>query len=380
MTVENGNPNTENILGQEYSLEELLDEPVMDKNAAAKGEKKVLKSSLKNKAKTKIRMQQNAVKKGNWPPSSSESTDVEGNTVPVNDPAATVEFEDGSTYDELPETLTATVEKPVSPNTNKKFPSDTNRNGFEGINSQHKVKLVSVNPETKVLMENGIMRPLSKTENGIIFPYTPTIMWGYAANYGSYDMIHGQYQQNYYQNTPSPTVQVTATFTSGTAEEGYYTLAALHFLKWATKGDFGAYDSSGEKRNATAGAPPPILRFSAYGHAGAKNLPVVVRSINYTYPEDIDYITLQPPKGGRVINGIYYSYNEIEEMNYQATEFNEGEYGAVRYPEYKEDATIPSQLLVTLDLAIQIPPQRVRDYFNVKEYALGKTLTDKGFI
>lgn len=380
MTVKNGDPNTTSVLGQEYSLEELLDEPVMDKNAAAKGEKKILKSSLKQKARKKIRMQQKAAEKGNWPPSNGESTDAEGNTVSVEDPVATVEVDDGSTYDEVGATLTAQPVPQTNIPNNKGFPANNDRTGSEGINGQHKVKLVSVNPETRTLMENGIMKPLAKTENGIIFPYTPTIMWGYAANYGSYDMIHGQYQQNYYQNTPSPTIQVTATFTAGTVDEGYYTLAALHFLKWATKGDFGAYDSTGEKRNATAGAPPPILRFSAYGHAGAKNLPVVIRSVNYTYPEDIDYITLQPPKGGRMINGIYYSYNEVQEMNYKSTEFNEGEYGAVRYPEYVEEATIPSQLLVTLDMAIQIPPQRVRDYFNVKEYALGKTMTDKGFI
>lgn len=336
-----------------------------------------LKSSLKRKGRKKLKQQERANNKGNWPVPEGKGLDENGNLVEDDSEVNTLEKTEGT----APENQTKLAEKPPVETTVPKgnFPVDPRTT--VGVQGKQRPALWSPNPETRELMSKGIMKPLVATGHGIIFPYTPTIMWNYSASYGTYDMVHGQYQQQYYQNTPSPTLQLTATLTAQTSDEALYMLASLHFLKWATKGDFGAFDQSGEERNATAGSPPPILRFRAYGHAGADNLPVVIRSVNYTYPEDVDYVNIGPgEKKGRMINGIYYSYNEIQEMNYEATEYNEGEYGAVRYPEYAEEGTVPTQILVSLDMAIQLPPARVRDQFNIKEYALGRTLTKKGFI
>lgn len=383
MSVYDGNADTVRVgPGKaEYTRDELGNPPVINKDLEARtGQKKPLKSSLVRKARKKLSQQQAAVILGDWPPGSNKkdksALDSSGKAVDANDETAVIKTEEPEPTVEtkVAQDPPAKEEKP------KKTAFKPNNSDVGGLKASHRAYLFSVNPEVRELMANGIMAPLTKTQNGILFPYTPTIMWTYAANYGTYDMTHGAYQQNYFQNTPSPMVQVTAQFTAQTTSEAEYTLAALHFLKWSTKGDFGAYVNEGKDRNATAGSPPPILRFSAYGHAGAKNLPVIIRNVSYTYPEDIDYVTVGQSGKGKVINGIYYSYNEIQEMNHSATEFNEGEYGAVRYPEYKEEATIPTQLLVTLDMAIQIPPSRVRNEFNVKEYALGKTMTNKGFI
>ena len=50
----------------------------------------------------------------------------------------------------------------------------------------------------------GLLYPL-KDNNGVIFPFTPTIMFSHAAAYGTYDVAGSNYQQNYYQNTSNPT-------------------------------------------------------------------------------------------------------------------------------------------------------------------------------
>lgn len=223
-----------------------------------------------------------------------------------------------------------------------------------GIPSENRVRLYSTNAKNNLLMGGGLMDPLLKTGFGIIFPYTPTIMWNYSANYGTYDTTHSVYQQQYWQNTPNPTVQLTATFTATTIAESEYSLASLHFLRFATKGDFGAFLGDTGTRNATAGSPPPVLMFSAYGSGNAEKIPVVVRSVNYTYAEDVDFVTVDPSL---------------------RSESNES-----RSEKWKVDysTSIPVQFVMSIDLAIQQTPANVQNKFNVKEYATGKALT-KGF-
>ena len=43
----------------------------------------------------------------------------------------------------------------------------------------------------------GLLYPL-KDNNGVVFPYTPTIMFSHAAGYGQYDITGANYHQNYY--------------------------------------------------------------------------------------------------------------------------------------------------------------------------------------
>jgi len=223
-----------------------------------------------------------------------------------------------------------------------------------GIPSENRVRLFSTNAKNNELMSGGLMDPLLKTGFGIQFPYTPTIMWNYSASYGTYDTTHSVYQQQYWQNTPNPTIQITATFTATTIAESEYSLASLHFLRWATKGDFGAFLSDAKTRNATAGSPPPVLLFSAYGSGNAEKIPVVVRSVNYTYAEDVDFVTVDPSKK----DPSNESRSEKWKVDYSTS--------------------IPVQFVMSIDLAIQQTPTKVQNTFNVREYATGKALT-KGF-
>ena len=180
----------------------------------------------------------------------------------------------------------------------------------------------------KPFFQFGIQQPLAK-EGGIIFPLTPTIQMSHNANYGTYDVAGSIAQQNYYMNTPNPSMSVTAMFASNTLEEAKYTLAALQFLKTCTKSDFGS------QRITTAGTPPPILKFSCYGTVHAKNVPVVLRSFTYTLPEDTDYVEVD-------IGGEMHS--------------------------------VPTLVLVSVELVPQQVPKRIKDSFNIRTFASGNLL------
>lgn len=167
-------------------------------------------------------------------------------------------------------------------------------------------------------------------ELGVLFPYTPTIQFSHNANYGAYDIQGSVYQQNYYTNTSNPTINVTAMFSSNTVEEAKYTAATIHFLKACTKSDFGL------QRQITAGTPPPILKFSAYGFIHASHVPVVMRNFNYTLVEDSDYVDVDIGNG--------------------------------------ESVTVPTLLLASIDLVPQLPPKKVKEQFDIARYANGGLL------
>tara|TARA_B100002003_G_C14012503_1_gene488513 strand:+ start:198 stop:836 length:639 start_codon:yes stop_codon:yes gene_type:complete len=128
----------------------------------------------------------------------------------------------------------------------------------------------------------GPMKHL-KHDNGIVFPYVPTIMTQYNAQYGDHRPMHSNFTYKFFQNFQLGDFTVSAPFTSHSAAEAQYTLAAFHFLKSAMKIGFGENDDY-------RGVPPPILNFSAWGPAIAKNVPVVVTNINTNLDANVDYV------------------------------------------------------------------------------------------
>lgn len=124
---------------------------------------------------------------------------------------------------------------------------------------------------------------LLRTTNGILFPFTPTITVSQQIEYSQYDLVHTNYQQNSFNRSRTPTIQITGTFASQTTEEALYTLGVMHFLRVVSKMHTGTADT-------LRGTPPPVLSFSAYGSQNFHNVPVLVGSFNFTYTDDIDYI------------------------------------------------------------------------------------------
>tara|TARA_B110000467_G_C18202412_1_gene412578 strand:+ start:239 stop:868 length:630 start_codon:yes stop_codon:yes gene_type:complete len=188
---------------------------------------------------------------------------------------------------------------------------------------------------------DGLLAPLLDTSGkklGVEFPLTPTIQMSHSANYGTYDVTGSIYQQNYYINTPNPPMSITALFPANTVDEALYSVAALHFFKSCTKSDFGS------QAGATAGTPPPILKFTCYGSIHASNVPCVIRSFTYTLPEDTDYVEVE-------IDG--------------------------------EVQSVPTLSLLSLELVPQLTPKSVKNNFNIRGFASGELMkggNNGGFI
>ena len=124
-----------------------------------------------------------------------------------------------------------------------------------------------------------------RRHRGILFPYQPDITYSASVAYAPYDLTHTNYTFQAYRNTPSPTLQMTTQFASVTDEEGRYTLGVLHFLRSVTKMFFGKQDVG---QSPTAGTPPPVLRFSAFGEKQFFNIPVVLSDFSTTYDSGVD--------------------------------------------------------------------------------------------
>lgn len=144
-------------------------------------------------------------------------------------------------------------------------------------------------------MGSAVFGPLIDA-GGLVFPYTPTINISASANYDSIDVTHQNYQFAAYKNSNPGDITIDAPFNVEDAEQAKYWLAAVHFLRSATKMYTG--DSS------EAGSPPPILSLSGYGDYVFKRVPVVVTNFSISLPNDCDYISAKSDRGFGIVSDI----------------------------------------------------------------------------
>lgn len=123
-----------------------------------------------------------------------------------------------------------------------------------------------------------------QTTNGILFPFTPNISVAHQVEYSSYELVHTNYQPNAYSKTRTPQIQVTGVFPSQTPDEAEYTVGVMHFLRVASKMNFG--------QSSNPGTPPPVLELSAYGKYNFNRVPVLIGGFNFVYEDGVDYVTV----------------------------------------------------------------------------------------
>ena len=131
----------------------------------------------------------------------------------------------------------------------------------------------------------GVMAALRVTD-GVIFPYTPSIETAYKANYEGYDLTHSNYRGYFYKNSYVDAINVRATFTAQDTNEANYLLAVRHFFRSVTKMFYG--------QDAERGSPPPLVYLSGLGNYQFNNHPCVVKTFQYSLPNDVDYIRTKP--------------------------------------------------------------------------------------
>jgi len=137
----------------------------------------------------------------------------------------------------------------------------------------------------------GILAPLHTT-GGVIFPYTPSIVTNYTANYNSYDLTHSNYKGYFYQNSYVDEISVTATFTAQDTVEAQYLLAVIHFFRSVTKMFYGGGNGQPDKH---IGAPPPMTYLTGLGDFQFSGHPCLVSNFTYILPDDVDYVRAGTP-------------------------------------------------------------------------------------
>lgn len=182
-----------------------------------------------------------------------------------------------------------------------------------------------------------ILEPLKKF-GGVLFPYSPMIQHVQQVNWRPLDLTHTNYQPHVYGNTQNPKINISdAKFTASTVEDANYMLAVMFFFKLVTKMNFGTKDN-------LRGTPPPVLSFSGFGASQYQNVPVVIAQVNYSYPTDIDYVSVPTRFSGS---------GNVE--------------------------SVPLVMSMSIDLLAQYNTKNTRDEFSLNDLASGN-LSRKGYI
>lgn len=155
-------------------------------------------------------------------------------------------------------------------------------------------------------------------EEYVIFEVTPSFSESRTIEYASVSPVHMPGSIQVYKKTNSRTFSLTAHFVSRTVKQATDNIEYLQRLRGWSMPYFGArsaYDGDTQPLDSTEaaisqatsegsmlGAPPDVLYLYAYsssqgsgadrsdGRVNIKKLPVVMTSLNITYPEDVDYL------------------------------------------------------------------------------------------
>lgn len=130
----------------------------------------------------------------------------------------------------------------------------------------------------------------------VTWPTTPKINQSIEVNYSTWELQHTNYQPSAFGNRTTPTVTINGPWISRTEEEAKKTLNAIHLLRSATSMFYGRTDTN-------KGTPPPIGRLNAHGLYN--NTPVVVKTFQYDYPNDVDYITVDMFNGRQSVPVLF---------------------------------------------------------------------------
>ena len=227
----------------------------------------------------------------------------------------------------------------------------------------------------------SILAPLAAS-GGVVFPYMPNITTSYNANYDQTDLTHSNYRGQFYKSSYVGDINISGEFTAQDTAEANYLLAVIHFFRSVTKMFYGAKDDF-------RGTPPPLVYLIGLGQYQFNNQPCVVRTFNYSMPNNCDYIRTKPNN---------YNVNLGDRQTKTQTGLNpiEAVIARLRTAALPKGAlpNVPAQTLLDLqsinmidnstyvptrcEISITLMPIQTRNQqstlFNMKEYASGQLL------
>ena len=232
-----------------------------------------------------------------------------------------------------------------------------------GNSSDTRIRLSALNPQA--VYQNSPIMSILATTNGMLFPYTPTISYNQSVNYMDMQMVHSNTDYQAYTRTPSVKISITGKFTVQNQREGKYALAALHFLKTASKSHFGQND-------VKAGLPPPVLLLNGYGNFMFNRLRVILLSHSWTFDDSVDYIPITI-SGTEPLQTQDSSSSALSLLN--KTNQPTGKPGS---NSVNGIIKLPALFSIQCELQIIQTPNRMRTVFNFDDFASGKLMTGDG--
>lgn len=150
--------------------------------------------------------------------------------------------------------------------------------GMSSSTSTWRVRLSVPN----ILRDAPTLSSFATTGNEVVFPFTPSILFGNSANYSQIQPIHSNYPYNAYQNSQVDQITIIGDYLNEFPQDGIYYLSVVHYLRTMTKMFYG--DSSPK------GNPPLLCRLNGYGPHVLNNIPVIIQGFTMDLPADVDYI------------------------------------------------------------------------------------------
>ena len=229
--------------------------------------------------------------------------------------------------------------------------------------------------------DSGILNPLKATD-GVIFPYTPQIIVNYQADYNKSQPTHSNYAQYFYTGSQITDIQLTGTFTAQSTKEADYLLAVIHFLRSATKMNYG--------QDANAGTPPPMVFLDGHGENQFNDHPCVIQQFNYVLPPDVDYVRTSGSDNQTVnlqndrvqVNGYQSALGRLFDL-FTGQGINKGGmpniYGSGSKNLANPDSSyVPTKIELTMTLHPIVSRKKASQQFSVADYAQGSGIR-RGF-
>ena len=229
--------------------------------------------------------------------------------------------------------------------------------------------------------DSGILNPLKATD-GVIFPYTPQIIVNYQADYSKTQPTHSNYAQYFYTGSQITDIQLTGTFTAQSTKEADYLLAVIHFLRSATKMNYG--------QDPNAGTPPPMVFLDGHGENQFNDHPCVIQQFNYVLPPDVDYVRTSGSDNQTVnlqndrvqMNGYQSALGRLFDL-FTGQGINKGGmpnvYGSGSKNLANPDSSyVPTKIELTMTLHPIVSRKKASQQFSVADYAQGTGLR-RGF-
>lgn len=140
----------------------------------------------------------------------------------------------------------------------------------------------------------SILEPLAET-NGMVWLFKPTVSVANSVDYETMNLTHAIQEIHSFSSNKAVTISISGLFVNNTIDDALYTMAAIHFLRTASKMSFGTagtISETGLPSGIPIGSPPPVLLLSGYGRCMFNDIPVIITGCPLELSSDVNYIEI----------------------------------------------------------------------------------------